>query len=105
MHLCSICAGAGTAALFSQLGVKNLILTNAAGGISENYYPGDIISITDHINLTGNNPLMGKNFDTFGPRFPDMSEVYDKNFINLAKYFHQCCIFTSLLACILGLLE
>tara|TARA_X000000368_G_scaffold373049_1_gene323775 strand:- start:17018 stop:17842 length:825 start_codon:yes stop_codon:yes gene_type:complete len=70
---------------FSQLGVKNLILTNAAGGISENYDPGDIISITDHINLTGNNPLMGKNFDTFGPRFPDMSEVYDKNFINLAK--------------------
>ncbi len=70
---------------FSQLGVKNLILTNAAGGISENYNPGDIISITDHINLTGNNPLMGKNFDTFGPRFPDMSEVYDKNFINLAK--------------------
>ena len=70
---------------FSQLGVKNLILTNAAGGISENYVPGDIISITDHINLTGNNPLMGKNFDTFGPRFPDMSEVYDKNFINLAK--------------------
>ena len=70
---------------FSQLGVKNLILTNAAGGISENYDPGDIISITDHINLTGNNPLMGKNLDTFGPRFPDMSEVYDKNFINLAK--------------------
>jgi purine-nucleoside phosphorylase len=70
---------------FSQLGVKNLILTNAAGGISENYDPGDIISITDHINLTGNNPLMGKNLDNFGPRFPDMSEVYDKNFINLAK--------------------
>ena len=72
---------------FSQLGVKNLILTNAAGGISENYFPGDIISITDHINLTGNNPLMGKNFDTFGPRFPDMSEVYDKNFIKLALLF------------------
>jgi len=70
---------------FSQLGVKNLILTNAAGGISENYDPGDIISITDHINLTGNNPLMGKNLDNLGPRFPDMSEVYDKNFINLAK--------------------
>jgi purine-nucleoside phosphorylase len=70
---------------FSQLGVKNLILTNAAGGISENYDPGDIISIIDHINLTGNNPLMGKNLDNLGPRFPDMSEVYDKNFINLAK--------------------
>ena len=70
---------------FSLLGVKNLILTNAAGGISEDYEPGDIVSITDHINLTGNNPLIGKNLDMFGPRFPDMSEVYDKKFKNLAK--------------------
>ena len=70
---------------FSLLGVKNLILTNAAGGISEDYEPGDIVSITDHINLTGNNPLIGKNLDMFGPRFPDMSEVYDKKFQNLAK--------------------
>ena len=70
---------------FSLLGVKNLILTNAAGGISEDYKPGDIVSITDHINLTGNNPLIGKNLDMFGPRFPDMSEVYDKKFQNLAK--------------------
>ena len=70
---------------FSLLGVKNLILTNAAGGISEDYEPGDIVSITDHINLTGNNPLIGKNLDMFGPRFPDMSEVYDEKFQNLAK--------------------
>lgn len=70
---------------FSLLGVKNLILTNAAGGISEDYKPGDIVSITDHINLTGNNPLIGKNLDMFGPRFPDMSEVYDRKFQNLAK--------------------
>ena len=70
---------------FSLLGVKNLILTNAAGGISEDYKPGDIVSITDHINLTGNNPLIGKNLDMFGPRFPDMSEVYDEKFQNLAK--------------------
>ena len=70
---------------FSLLGVKNLILTNAAGGISEDYEPGDIVSITDHINLTGNNPLIGKNLDMFGPRFPDMSEVYDKKFQHLAK--------------------
>ena len=70
---------------FSLLGVKNLVLTNAAGGISDNYVPGDIISITDHINLTGDNPLIGKNLDTFGPRFPDMSEVYSRNFLKLAE--------------------
>jgi purine-nucleoside phosphorylase len=71
--------------VFSLLGVKNLILTNAAGGISDIYEPGDIVSINDHINLTGNNPLIGKNLDSFGPRFPDMSEVYDKDFQNLAR--------------------
>ena len=70
---------------FSLLGVKNLVLTNAAGGIAEKYVPGDIISITDHINLTGDNPLIGKNLDKFGPRFPDMSEVYSKNFLRLAE--------------------
>ena len=70
---------------FSLLGVQNLILTNAAGGISDIYEPGDIVSINDHINLTGNNPLIGKNLDSFGPRFPDMSEVYDKDFQNLAR--------------------
>ena len=70
---------------FSLLGVKNLVLTNAAGGIADKYVPGDIISITDHINLTGDNPLIGKNLDMFGPRFPDMSEVYSKNFLGLAE--------------------
>lgn len=70
---------------FCLLGAKNLILTNAAGGISSNYNPGDIVSITDHINLTGDNPLIGKNIDTFGPRFPDMTEVYSKHFLELAE--------------------
>jgi len=70
---------------FSLLGVQNLILTNAAGGISNTYEPGDIVSISDHINLTGNNPLIGKNLENFGPRFPDMSEIYDKGFQKLAK--------------------
>ena len=70
---------------FSSLGAKNLILTNAAGGISLDYNPGDIVSITDHINLTGDNPLIGKNLDDFGPRFPDMSEVYSKQFLQIAE--------------------
>jgi purine-nucleoside phosphorylase len=70
---------------FSSLGAINLILTNAAGGISSNYNPGDIVSITDHINLTGDNPLIGKNLDDFGPRFPDMSEVYSKQFLQIAE--------------------
>ena len=70
---------------FSLLGIKTLVLTNAAGGVSSNYEPGDIVSIYDHINLAGTNPLIGKNLDEFGPRFPDMSEVYDKNLIELAK--------------------
>jgi len=70
---------------FSLLGIKTLVLTNAAGGVSSNYEPGDIVSIHDHINLAGTNPLIGKNLDEFGPRFPDMSEVYDKNLIELAK--------------------
>ena len=71
--------------VFSLLGIKTLLLTNAAGGVSSNYEPGDIVSIHDHINLAGANPLIGKNLDEFGPRFPDMSEVYDKNLIEIAK--------------------
>jgi len=74
---------------FSSLGATNLILTNAAGGISSNYNPGDIVSITDHINLTGDNPLIGKNLDEFGPRFPDMSEVYSKQFLQIAESIAQ----------------
>ena len=71
--------------VLATLGIKNLIVTNAAGGINANYSPGDIVAIKDHINLTGNNPLIGKNLDEFGPRFPDMSEVYSLKFRDLAK--------------------
>ena len=71
--------------VFSLLGIKTLVLTNAAGGVSSNYEPGDIVSIHDHINLAGANPLIGKNLDEFGPRFPDMSEVYDKSLVELAQ--------------------
>ncbi|NLW22455.1 MAG: purine-nucleoside phosphorylase [Tissierellia bacterium] len=67
------------------LGIKNLIVTNAAGGVDENFSPGDFMIIKDHINFTGQNPLIGKNIDELGPRFVDMTNAYDKELIALAK--------------------
>jgi len=67
------------------LGVKTIILSNAAGGINPLFDVGDIMVIADHINLTGNNPLIGPNVDEWGPRFPDMSQVYDRGLIDLAE--------------------
>ena len=67
-----------------DLGINTLVITNAAGGISENYEPGDIVNIKDHINLTGSNPLMGKNIDELGPRFPDMTDTYNKELSKIA---------------------
>src|SRR6478609_9740351 len=58
------------------LGVRTLILTNAAGGVNTGFAQGALMAIDDHINLTGHNPLVGANDDRFGARFPDMSEVY-----------------------------
>jgi purine-nucleoside phosphorylase len=67
------------------LGVKVLVLTNAAGGIRESWRPGMQVFITDHINLQGANPLTGPNDDSLGPRFPDMSEAYDRRLLALAR--------------------
>lgn len=58
------------------LGVDTLIVTNAAGAVNTNFKPGDLMLITDHINLSGDNPLIGTNIDELGPRFPDMSTAY-----------------------------
>ena len=62
--------------VLAALGVKTLVLTNACGGVNLSFTPGDLMLISDHINYSGANPLMGPNFDAFGPRFPDMSDLY-----------------------------
>jgi purine-nucleoside phosphorylase len=71
--------------VMKQLGVEILIVTNACGGMNPDLYPGALMLITDHINMMGDNPLIGKNLDEFGPRFPDMSRAYDPELIDIAK--------------------
>jgi purine-nucleoside phosphorylase len=66
------------------LGVKTLILTNAAGGVNTGFSQGALMVIDDHINLTGGNPLVGANDERFGPRFPDMTEVYSSGLRRIA---------------------
>ena len=70
--------------VFARMGVKAVILTNAAGGIRKEFTQGRLVVISDHINLQGVNPLSGPNDEHFGPRFPDMSTAYDKQFRELA---------------------
>ncbi|MEO0078488.1 MAG: purine-nucleoside phosphorylase [candidate division WOR-3 bacterium] len=67
-----------------ELGIHTLILTNAAGGLNPEFAPGDIVAITDHMNLTGQNPLRGPNDETLGPRFPDMFQCYDPGLVEVA---------------------
>jgi purine-nucleoside phosphorylase len=71
--------------VLSLLGCEFLILTNAAGGINSDYVPGDLVYIKDHINMTGRNPLIGPNISEFGPRFPDMTQAYDPELIDLIE--------------------
>ncbi|MDQ0269312.1 purine-nucleoside phosphorylase [Cytobacillus purgationiresistens] len=71
--------------VMKELGVEKLIVTNAAGGINESFSPGDLMLITDHINNMGGNPLIGRNDNALGVRFPDMSEAYSKSLTKQAK--------------------
>jgi purine-nucleoside phosphorylase len=63
--------------VLGRLGVSTLVVTNAAGGIRTDYRPGQLVLISDHVNLQGASPLVGPNDDSLGPRFPDMSDAYD----------------------------
>ena len=67
------------------LGVERLVVSNASGGVNPDYEIGEIMILNDHINFFPGNPLIGKNFDELGPRFPDMSDVYDAEMIEIAQ--------------------
>lgn len=74
--------------VFQRLGIELLIVTNAAGAVNPEFSPGDLMLITDHINfvgMAGFNPLFGPNIDSLGPRFPDMSQAYDRELLDLAR--------------------
>ncbi|MDH5279980.1 MAG: purine-nucleoside phosphorylase [Thermoleophilia bacterium] len=71
--------------VLGRLGVRTLVVTNAAGGINEAYRPGMLVLISDHVNLQGASPLVGANDEELGPRFPDMSDAYDPELRRLAR--------------------
>jgi purine-nucleoside phosphorylase len=75
--------------VFKELGIQLLIVSNAAGGMNPNFSVGDIMVITDHINMFPTNPLMGANEDALGARFPDMSEPYDRTLIEKMNHIAQ----------------
>ena len=76
--------------VMAKLGVKNLVLTNAAGGANASYNPGTLMLISDHINYSFDNPLIGPNLDEFGPRFPDVSDLYSKELRSAVKEKAAC---------------
>ncbi|EOT46429.1 MULTISPECIES: purine-nucleoside phosphorylase [Enterococcus] len=71
--------------VMAALKAHSLIVTNACGGVNESFTPGDLMLITDQINFMGTNPLIGKNIDDMGPRFPDMSQAFDPEYRKVAK--------------------
>ncbi len=76
--------------LLAQLGITHLVVTNAAGAVNTAYNPGDLTLVKDHINLTGRNPLIGPHIESLGPRFPDMSEAYDRDLrLSVKEAWHR----------------
>jgi len=78
--------------VMKRLGIETMVVTNAAGAINPSFEPGDLMLITDNLNLIGMmgfNPLIGPNMDEFGVRFPDMSQSYDREYMNLAREIAQ----------------
>jgi len=71
--------------VMAMMGVDYLLISSAAGGLDPQFEAGDLMTLTDHVNLTGTNPLAGPNIDQFGPRFPDMSRVYDPDLVALTR--------------------
>jgi purine-nucleoside phosphorylase len=71
--------------VMAAMGIKTLLISNAAGGLNLSFQAGDLMLISDHINLTGQNPLRGDNVDEWGPRFPDMTAPYNRGLINQAR--------------------
>ena len=74
--------------VMKKLGIETMVVTNAAGAVNPDYEPGDLMMLSDHLNLlgmAGPNPLRGPNLDEFGPRFPDMSRAYDREYHELAR--------------------
>lgn len=71
--------------VMARLGVKYLLISSAAGGLNPSFQRGDLMLVTDHINLSGANPLVGANLDDFGPRFPDMAQAYDRRIMETAR--------------------
>jgi purine-nucleoside phosphorylase len=90
------------------LGVQSLIVTNAAGAIHPDYNPGDLMLITDHLSIltmSGISPLRGPNLDEFGPRFPDMSQAYDRKLLEIAREAAKKCdgkVYEGVYACLGG---
>jgi purine-nucleoside phosphorylase len=74
------------ARVLGRLGIKHLTVTNAAGGINLGFKVGDLMAITDHLNLSGLNPLIGPNVEALGPRFPDMSHAYDPKALDVLRH-------------------